>query len=128
MHNASNYFFKSVPHRLKHVPFMYQLRAIALIFICFFPLLLEEDASAGEDVPVDGGRLVLGTIGEPSNLNPYISTDSASHDVADLLFIAPIRYNKNLELAPFACKSWAMSEDGLRPQNGRRPEGGKSLR
>ena len=114
MHNASNYFFKSVPHRLKHVPFMYQLRAIALIFICFFPLLLEEDASAGEDVPVDGGRLVLGTIGEPSNLNPYISTDSASHDVADLLFIAPIRYNKNLELEPFACKSWAMSEDGLR--------------
>ena len=81
---------------------MYQLRAIALIFICFFPLLLEEDASAGEDVPVDGGRLVLGTIGEPSNLNPYISTDSASHDVADLLFIAPIRYNKNLELEPFA--------------------------
>ena len=114
MHNASNYFFKSVPHRLKHVPFMYQLRAIALIFICFFPLLLEEDASAGEDVPVDGGRVVLGTIGEPSNLNPYISTDSASHDVADLLFIAPIRYNKNLELEPFACKSWAMSEDGLR--------------
>lgn len=93
---------------------MYRICLTALIFLCFLSLPRLAGAAAGQDEPADGGRLVLGTIGEPSNLNPYISTDSASHDVADLLFIAPIRYNKNLELEPFACKSWTMSPDGLR--------------
>ncbi len=64
--------------------------------------------------PVSGGTLVLGSIGEPSNLNPYISSDSASHEVADLLFVAPLRYDKNLEIEPWAAERVDLSEDGRR--------------
>lgn len=62
----------------------------------------------------DGGRIVFGTIGEASNLIPYLSTDSASHEIADLIFVAPLRYNKNLEPEPWAAESWEMSADGKR--------------
>ncbi len=61
-----------------------------------------------------GGSLVLGTGGEPSNLNPYISSDSASHEVADLLFVAPLRYDRNLELEPWAAERVTLSPDGRR--------------
>ena len=68
------------------------------------------ESGTQQKAPVDGGNLVLGSIGEPSNLNPYISSDSASHEVADLIFIAPLRYNKNLELELWAAESFDMSE------------------
>ena len=74
-------------------------------------------APAGEadpGKPVDGGRIVLGTIGEPSNLNPYISTDASSHEVAGEILVAPLRYSKNLELEPWAAESWTVSPDGRR--------------
>ncbi|MCR5813068.1 MAG: peptide-binding protein [Desulfovibrio sp.] len=61
-----------------------------------------------------GDRIIFGSIGEASNLIPYLSTDSASHEVADLLFIAPLRYNKDLEIEPWACQSYQMDEDGKR--------------
>ena len=59
-----------------------------------------------------GGRIVFGTIGEPSNLNPYISMDSASHEVADYIFISPLRYDKNLCIEPWAAESVELSADG----------------
>ncbi|MBO4684040.1 MAG: peptide-binding protein, partial [Desulfovibrio sp.] len=74
-------------------------------------------APAGEadpGKPVDGGRIVLGTIGEPSNLNPYISTDASSHEVAGEILVAPLRYSKDLELEPWAAESWTVSPDGRR--------------
>ncbi|MBQ7618343.1 MAG: peptide-binding protein [Desulfovibrio sp.] len=64
--------------------------------------------------PVDGDRIILGSIGEASNLIPYLSTDSASHEVADLIFVAPLRFNKDLVPEPWACETWSMSEDGKR--------------
>ncbi|MDO5538363.1 MAG: peptide-binding protein [Desulfovibrionaceae bacterium] len=55
---------------------------------------------------------MLGSIGEPSNLNPYISMDSASHEIADYVFVSPLRYSKNLELEPWAAESAVLSDDG----------------
>lgn len=72
------------------------------------------DGSEGYGAPVDGGRLLLGSIGEPSNLIPYISTDSASHEIAGMLFVAPLRYDKNLKLEPWAAESFEVSPDGRR--------------
>ncbi|MBD5641780.1 MAG: peptide-binding protein [Desulfovibrio sp.] len=60
----------------------------------------------------DGDRIIFGSIGEASNLISYLSTDSASHEVADLLFVAPLRYNANLEPEPWAAESWSMAPDG----------------
>ena len=62
--------------------------------------------------PEPGGRIIMGTIGEPSTLIPFIATDSASHDVAGMLFVAPLRYKKNLEIEPWAAESFEVLEGG----------------
>lgn len=62
--------------------------------------------------PVRGGRIIMGTIGEPSNLIPYLSSDSASHEVSDLLFVAPLKYDKNLNIIPWAASSYEVLDEG----------------
>ncbi|MEG6550143.1 peptide-binding protein [Desulfocurvibacter africanus] len=64
------------------------------------------------EIPVRGGRIVEPTLGEPSNLIAALSTDSASHEVADLIYVAPLRYNKDIELEPWAAESFEVLEDG----------------
>lgn len=76
--------------------------------LCLFATVI----CAGSLDDRDGDRIIFGTIGEASNLISYLSTDSASHEIADLLFVAPLRYNKDLEPEPWAAESWSMSEDG----------------
>ncbi len=62
--------------------------------------------------PKYGGQIVFGSIGEPSNLIPYLSSDSASSEISAFLFISPLRYNKDLEIEPFAAKSYEILEEG----------------
>ena len=65
-----------------------------------------------EQTPVQGGRILMGTIGEPSNLLPYMAMDSASNEVSGLLYVAPLKYDKNLDIVPWAAKSYEVLEDG----------------
>ncbi|MDO4839878.1 MAG: peptide-binding protein [Desulfovibrionaceae bacterium] len=90
------------------------MKAVRSIVVCLLALSLwlAGECRAENNVPQSGGRLVLGTIGEPSNLNPYISMDSASHDVADSIFVSPLRYDKNLNLELWAAESVDLSDDG----------------
>lgn len=82
---------------------------VALIsFLCFQPI------SAVAVSVESGDSIIFGTIGEASNLIPYLTTDSASHEVADLIFVAPLRYDKNLEPEPWAAASWSIHDDGKR--------------
>lgn len=62
--------------------------------------------------PVPGGRIVMAVIGEPSNLIPPLSSDSASHEVADLLYVSPLRYDKDIKLECFAAERYEVLEDG----------------
>ncbi len=62
--------------------------------------------------PVAGGRIVMATIGEPSNLIPPLSTDSSSHEVADLLYVSCLRYDKDIRLEPYAAERFEVAEDG----------------
>jgi len=62
--------------------------------------------------PQYGGRIILGQLGEPSNLIPPLSSDAASHEVADLLYVAPLKYDKNIKLVPWAAKDFEILEDG----------------
>lgn len=64
--------------------------------------------------PASGGSIFFGTIGEASNLIPYLTSDSASHEVADLIYTAPLRYNKDLQPEPWAAESWSMEDGGKR--------------
>ena len=67
---------------------------------------------AAPEQGVQGGRIIMGSIGEPSNLLPYMASDSASAEIADLLFVAPLKYDKNLQIVPWAASSWEILEDG----------------
>lgn len=62
--------------------------------------------------PVYGDRILFGSIGEASNLIPYLTSDSASHEVADLLYVAPLRYNKDLQPEPWAAESYSIEDQG----------------
>ena len=62
--------------------------------------------------PVFGGRIVMGTIADASNLIPPLSSDSASHEVADLLYVGLLKYDKNLQIVPYAAESYQVLEGG----------------
>lgn len=65
-----------------------------------------------QETPAPGDRIVFGTIGEASNLISCLATDSASHEISSQLFVAPLRYNKDLLLEPYAAASYEVLEDG----------------
>jgi len=69
-------------------------------------------SSAVPATPEYGGRYVTGSIGEPSNLIPRLASDSASNDIAELIYVAPLRLNKDLELVPWAAKSFQVLDEG----------------
>lgn len=79
----------------------------------FFCLPVHPFASATQ-ADACGDSIIFGTIGEASNLISYLSTDSASHEVADLIFVAPLRYNGELEPEPWAAESWQVEDGGKR--------------
>lgn len=69
---------------------------------------------AVDESPADGDRIIFASIGEASNLIPYLTTDAPSHEVADLLYVSPLRYDKNLCVEPYAAESFEILEEGRR--------------
>jgi peptide/nickel transport system substrate-binding protein len=69
--------------------------------------------SAADDKPVPGGTIVVGAIGDASNLIPLLATDASSHQIAGLVYNGLVRYDKNLQLEGELAKSWEISADGL---------------
>ncbi|MDQ0257800.1 peptide/nickel transport system substrate-binding protein [Evansella vedderi] len=71
-----------------------------------------EKEATGE--PREGGRIVLGTSGEPVMFNSLYHTDTASGDVTDLVFAGLMYTDENLEMQPhIATDHPEISEDGL---------------
>lgn len=62
--------------------------------------------------PEYGGKLILASIGEPSNLIPILAADSASHEVAGFLYTSLIKYDKDYNIVLLAAKSYEVLEDG----------------
>ena len=79
-------------------------------------------AAASEQQPTTGDRIIFGSIGEPSNLIPYLATDSASHEIAGQLYVAPLRYDKNLNIELWAAESYEVLDDGRRLRFTLRPD------
>jgi len=63
--------------------------------------------------PEYGDTLIEGSIGDASTLLPHIASDSASHEIADLIYNGLVRYNKDLIIEGVLADSWKVSEDGL---------------
>ncbi len=76
------------------------------------PAPLPLAASAALGPPEYGGRMVEATIGEPSNLIPPLATDASSHEVADLIYVSPLKYDKDINLVPHAAQSYEVLEEG----------------
>ena len=65
-----------------------------------------------EEEPRHGGRLIMGSLGEPINLISMLTSDAASHQASNYFYIAPLRYNKDLEIEPWAAESYEVLEEG----------------
>lgn len=77
----------------------------------------EQDSLTSEPIAIPaapdyGGKLVLASIGEPSNLIPILASDSASHEVADFIYTSLLKYDKEYNIVPLAAKKFEISEDG----------------
>ncbi|MDR1857516.1 MAG: peptide-binding protein [Desulfovibrio sp.] len=62
--------------------------------------------------PDDGDRILFGTIGEASNLIPFLSTDASSHEVSGLIFVSLLRYDPELRTEPWAAESFSVEDEG----------------
>jgi len=63
--------------------------------------------------PAYGDTLIEASIGEPSNLLPVLSSDSASSAINGLVYSSLVRYDKNLVLEGELAESWEISPDNL---------------
>ncbi len=67
-----------------------------------------------DGAPVTGDAIIMGTIGEASNLIPPLSSDSASREVSGNIFVGLLKYDKDLKIAPWAAESYEVLDGGLR--------------
>jgi len=89
-----------------------------VIFICICLILQCNSSGIASDLPPDetpayGDALIVGSIGEPSVLIPMLAGDSASHEIAGLVFNGLVKYDENLNIVGDLAESWDISEDGL---------------
>ncbi len=63
--------------------------------------------------PAYGDALITGSIGEPSVLIPMLAGDSASHDIAGLIFNGLVKYDTDLSIIGDLAESWEISRNGL---------------
>ena len=64
-------------------------------------------------MPSYGDTIVVGSIGDASNLIPMLASDSASHDISGLIYNGLVKYDKNLNLVGDLAENWEVSPDGL---------------
>ena len=69
-------------------------------------------AAVAPSSPEFGGIYVTGTIGEPSNLVPALASDSSSQDIAGLLYVPLLKYDKNLVLIPWGAEKFEILDEG----------------
>jgi peptide/nickel transport system substrate-binding protein len=72
-----------------------------------------QPVSGGKEPPAYGDLLIMGSIGDASNLISMLASDSASHDISSLIFNGLVKYDKNLKLTGDLAESWEVSPDGL---------------
>ena len=69
------------------------------------------EGKSGE--PAYGDALIEGSIGEPTVLLPMLAGDSASHQVAGLIFNGLVKYDTDLSIVGDLADSWEISKEGL---------------
>ncbi len=93
------------------------LIAVTLLVLCCCDVNEpEHNAHTGNfsaEGPSYGDIMVDGSTGDASNLIPILSSDSASHDIAGMIFNGLVKYDKDMKVVGDLAESWDISEDGL---------------
>jgi peptide/nickel transport system substrate-binding protein len=91
-----------------------KMRSQCIALCAIFFLLCGHGAWAQtDDAPCYGDTIVVGSIGDASNLIPMLASDSASHDISGLIYNGLVKYDKDLNLVGDLAESWEVSPDGL---------------
>ncbi|HEY6000947.1 MAG TPA: peptide-binding protein [bacterium] len=69
--------------------------------------------AGGEQGPERGDTIVVGSIGDASNLLPALAADSSSFEIIGLVYNGLVRYDKDLNIEGELASSWEVSPDGL---------------
>ncbi|MDY0398198.1 MAG: peptide-binding protein [Desulfuromonas thiophila] len=69
-------------------------------------------AAEGTVVPAYGDTLIMGTIGDASNLLPPLASDASSTAITSLVYNGLVRYDKDLQIEGDLAQSWDISADG----------------
>ncbi|HOU50609.1 MAG: peptide-binding protein [Smithella sp.] len=99
------------------------MRKMNLIFFLFLTVLAltacgskqeKEKARQPEaKPPAYGDILVRGDIGDASNLIPLLASDSASHNIAGMVYNGLVKYDKDMNIVGDLAESWDITPDGL---------------
>jgi peptide/nickel transport system substrate-binding protein len=90
----------------------WSLIILSVLVVISILIISNYGPEAEELKPAYGDTLIVGSIGEPSILVPMLAGDSASHDVAGLIFNGLVKYDTDLTLVGDLAESWDISEDG----------------
>ncbi|GAB4437902.1 MAG: peptide-binding protein [bacterium] len=90
------------------------LLCLVLIISCQTKRELKSIETSDDRKPDYGDFLILGTIGDASNLIPFLASDSASHQVAELIYNGLVKYDENLNIVGDLAESFQMSDGGKR--------------
>jgi len=70
-------------------------------------------AGPGTEAPAYGDAIIVGSIGDASTLIPILASDSASAEIAGLVYNGLVKYDKDLNLVGDLARSFEVSKDGL---------------
>lgn len=82
---------------------------LSLLLICVLAII---PGSSLAQPPEYGGRFVEPMLGRITNLIPPLATDAGSHAISSYLYVAPLKYNKDIELVPYAAESFEVLDGG----------------
>lgn len=82
-------------------------------FILVAVLFIMGVTAFAQEEPRFGGTLIMAIPSDPSNLNPGLSTDAATHLVASKVFDGLVQALPGWQPVPNLASSWIISDDGL---------------
>ena len=100
-------------HGPKHPPPGEQMKKVLRCLAVLLIMLPLTAPALCADEPVDGGRIIIGTIGDATSLIPMITSDSSSHEMSGFCYNGLIKYDKDLNIVGDLAESWDISPDGL---------------
>ena len=96
---------------------IYQRMLLLVMCTAFISVVLFYATSCfaqASNSPTNGDIFIAGTVGQPTNLLPMLSSDSASSNITQHLYVSLLKYDKDITIVPFAAKSYEVLDNGLR--------------